>query len=240
MIEVQTLKKGFGSIQAVADVSFTAKRGRVTGLLGPNGAGKSTTLRMIYGLLRPDRGEVNIDGVNIHNAPLEAKSLLGVLPDGHGLYARLTAREHMLYFGELHGLDRDTRETRAQALIDRLDMQSIADRRVEGFSQGERMKVCLGRALVHAPSNIVLDEPTNGLDVASTRKVREMINLLRDEGLTVLFSSHLMHEVARLCDDIVIINEGRVIAEGTPDEIRAQGQSDQLEDAFLNLLEAPL
>ncbi len=240
MIEVQTLKKGFGSIQAVADVSFTAKRGRVTGLLGPNGAGKSTTLRMIYGLLRPDQGEVNIDGVNIHNAPLEAKSLLGVLPDGHGLYARLTAREHILYFGELHGLDRDTRETRAQALIDRLDMQSIADRRVEGFSQGERMKVCLGRALVHAPSNIVLDEPTNGLDVASTRKVREMINLLRDEGLTVLFSSHLMHEVARLCDDIIIINEGRVIAEGTPDEIRAQGQSDQLEDAFLNLLEAPL
>lgn len=240
MIKVQALKKGFGDIQAVQNVSFTAERGRVTGLLGPNGAGKSTTLRMIYGLLKPDYGAVSIDGVDIHTRPLEAKSQLGVLPDGHGLYARLTAREHLLYFGELHGLDRETRETRAQALIDRLDMQSIADRRVEGFSQGERMKVCLGRALVHSPSNIVLDEPTNGLDVASTRKVREMINHLRDEGLTVLFSSHLMHEVGRLCDDIIIINEGRVIAEGSPEAIKTKGQSDQLEDAFLNLLEASI
>ena len=216
-------------------MSFAARDERVTGLLGPNGAGKSTTLRMIYGLLKPDAGDIQINGTNVHADPLQPS-----LSSGCSRWAwtlcKTAARTPV--FRRAHGPDQASRETRAQSLIDQLDMSGIADRKVEGFSQGERMKVCLGRALIHSPRNVVLDEPTNGLDVAGTRKVREMINRLRDEGLTVLFSSHLMHEVSRLCDDIVIINQGKVIANGTPDEIRSQGGSDQLEDAFLNLLEA--
>jgi len=237
MIEVSSLKKSFGEVEAVKDVSFSAGDGSVTGLLGPNGAGKSTTLRMLYGLLRQDAGSATIDGINIMENPRDAQRRMAVLPDTLGLYARLTAREHVRYFGRLHGLDGDALEQRAEELIKLLDMDDIADRRTEGFSHGQKMKVCLARSLVHNPSNILLDEPTNGLDVMTTRTVRELITTLRNDGKTVLFSSHLMHEVARLCDHIVIISNGLVVANGTTDEIRQIAGEDNLEDAFVKLVE---
>ena len=237
MIEVSGLRKSFAEVTALKGVSFSAQNAKVTGLLGPNGAGKSTSLRILYGLLKPDTGWAKIDGLDVSLERLKAQARLGVLPDGHGLYARLTAREHMAFFGRLHGISPDVLEQRSDELIRMLDMQAIADRRTEGFSQGERMKVCLARALIHSPDNIVLDEPTNGLDVMTTRKVRELINELRQLGLCVLFSSHIMHEVSRLCDEIVIIAEGQVVAQGVPDAIRESAGEENLEDAFVILSE---
>ncbi|MBT6791830.1 MAG: ATP-binding cassette domain-containing protein [Gammaproteobacteria bacterium] len=237
MIEVSGLKKTFGDVVAIEDVSFTAADARVTGLLGHNGAGKSTSLRVLYGLIKPETGYAKIDGIDVSQDRITAQSKLGVLPDGHGLYTRLTTREHLQYFGRLHGLSDDQIEKRSEELIRMLDMQGIKDRRTEGFSQGERMKVCLARALIHNPRHVVLDEPTNGLDVMTTRKVRELIAELKTLGLCVLFSSHLMYEVAKLCDDIVIIAEGRVVAVGSPEEIRAAAGVDNLEDAFVLLSE---
>lgn len=237
MIRVESLQKAFGDILAVKDISFQADNGKITGILGPNGAGKSTTLRILYGLLRQDAGNAWIDGVNIQAEPRRAQQRIGVLPDSLGLYARLTAREHIHYFGQLHGIPRKQLALRADELIERLAMQSIADRRTEGFSQGERMKVCLARALVHNPPNLLLDEPTNGLDVMTARTVRELITGLARESVAVLFSSHLMHEVARLCDEIVIISRGMVVAHGTTDEIRATAGEQNLEDAFVKLVE---
>jgi sodium transport system ATP-binding protein len=237
MIEVKNLAKSFGDVHAVKDVSFIAENGKVTGLLGPNGAGKSTTLRTLYGLLTPDAGTAMIDGIDITRDPHTAQRLIGVLPDNHGLYTRLTAREHIHYFGRLQGVENSRLEQRANELIELLDMKSIADRRAEGFSQGEKMKVCLARSLVHGPVNVMLDEPTNGLDVMTTRTVRELIAELSTQQITVLFSSHLMHEVARLCDHIVIVSEGQVVAAGTTDEIRAAAGEQDLEDAFVKLVE---
>lgn len=237
MIEVRSLCKSFGEINAVRNVTFTAENGKVTGLLGPNGAGKSTTLRILYGLLTQDSGDALIDGVEIKSDRLLAQRKIGVLPDSHGLYIRLTAREHIHYFGRLHGIDRNLLETRTNELIRLLNMESIADRRVEGFSQGERMKVCLARSLIHDPPNVLLDEPTNGLDVMTTRTVREIISELKQRDITVLFSSHLMHEVSRLCDHIIIVSEGSVVASGSTDKIRAAAQEDNLEDAFVKLVE---
>lgn len=237
MISVDKLYKSFGDIQAVKNVSFKADNGKVTGLLGPNGAGKSTTLRILYGLLAQDSGRALIDDVDISVDRIKAQRLIGVLPDSHGLYLRLTAREHIHYFGRLHEVDENRLESATNELIKLLDMESIADRQVEGFSQGERMKVCLARALIHDPPNVLLDEPTNGLDVMTTRKVRELIEELKRRDITVLFSSHLMHEVSRLCDHIIIISEGTVVAEGTTEDIRTVAGEENLEDAFVKLVE---
>lgn len=237
MIEVKSLAKSFGDVLAVNDVSFRANNSEVTGLLGPNGAGKSTTLRIIYGLLKQDAGTAEIDGVDILRDPRRAQTLMGVLPDAHGLYVRLTAREHIHYFGQLHGVDDNLLERRTNELLKLLDMEAIADRRVDGFSQGETTKVCLARALIHDPPNVLLDEPTNGLDVMTTRSVRELIAELKHRNISVMFSSHMMHEVARLCDQIVIISEGNVVASGTTDEIRATASEDNLEEAFVKLVE---
>ena len=237
MIKVQSLCKSFGEVNAVKDVSFTAENSLVTGLLGPNGAGKSSTLRILYGLLKQDSGEAYVDEFNISTNRIEAQKRIGVLPDSHGLYIRLTAREHIRYFGQMHQVDENVLEQRSEELIKLLDMEKIADRRVEGFSQGERMKVCLSRSLIHNPSNVILDEPTNGLDVMTTRTVREIIAELKQQGVAVLFSSHLMHEVSRLCDKIIIISEGIVVATGTTDEIRESAGEENLEDAFVKLVE---
>ena len=237
MIEVKSLSKAFNEVQAVKDISFRAEDGQVTGLLGPNGAGKSTTLRILYGLLTQDSGSASVDGMEIKDDRLRAQRSIGVLPDSHGLYTRLTAREHVQYFGRLHQVEEERLERRTNELIKLLDMESIADRRVDGFSQGERMKVCLARSLIHDPPNVLLDEPTNGLDVMTTRKVRELISELRNRNVTLLFSSHLMHEVSRLCDHIVIISEGIVVASGTTDEIRDTAKENNLEDAFVKLVE---
>jgi sodium transport system ATP-binding protein len=235
MIVAEDLHKRFGSIVAVDGVSLRAEDGQITGLLGPNGAGKTTTLRLLYGLMKPDAGRVHIDEVDVVADPLAAQAKVGVLPDAHGLYPRLSAREHILYFGELQGLRGAELERRVDALLERLDMRRLADRRTAGFSQGERMKVSLARALVHGPSTVILDEPTNGLDVMSTRSMRALIRELRDEGKCVLLSSHVMQEVSALCDVIVIVAGGRVVARGTPDELRAQTGEQDLEDVFVTL-----
>jgi sodium transport system ATP-binding protein len=219
----------------VRGVHLTAKDGTVTGLLGPNGAGKTTTLRMLSGLMRPDAGTIRVDDVDVVADPVGAQRVMGQLPDSRGLYPRLTAREHIEYFAELHGLSRGATKERAARLLRRLGLEAIADRRVAGFSQGERTKVALARALVHQPRNVILDEPTNGLDVMSTRAMRDVIRGLRDDGCCVVFSSHIMQEVSALCDRIVVIADGRVVADGTPDDLRAQTDRDNLEDAFVLL-----
>jgi sodium transport system ATP-binding protein len=236
MIEVRNLHKRFGAVTAVEDVSFSAADGVVTGLLGPNGAGKTTTLRMLYTLVRPDRGAARIDGLDVAEKPLEVRRAIGVLPDARGLYPRLTAREHARYAGELHGLSGALLDKRVDELIELLDMKDIADRRAEGFSQGERMKVALSRALVHNPRNVLLDEPTNGLDVMSTRAVRTLIRRLKEQGHCILFSSHVMQEVGALCDRIVVVARGRVVAEGTPDELRTRTGKESLEEAFVSVI----
>ena len=235
MIEVDRLYKQFGEVVAVDGVSFTAPDGEVTGLLGPKGAGKTTTLRMLYGLIASDRGQVRIDGIDVGLEPLKAQARIGVLPDSQGLCPRLTAREHARYFGRMQGLQGDELEARIDELIQLLDMREIADRRAAGYSHGERMKVTLARALVHEPANVLLDEPTNGLDVMSTRAVRQLIRKMRDQGKCILFSSHVMQEVSTLCDSIIIIAGGRIVARGTPaDLLRATGHKN-LEDAFVVL-----
>lgn len=233
MIEVRDLRKRFGDVQAVDGVTFSAADGRVTGLLGPNGAGKTTTLRILYGLIAADEGAALVNGVDSRTDPDGVRRQLGVLPDDRGLYPRLTPREHMRYFGGLHGLGGDELEGRIDELVTALDMAAIADRRVAGFSQGERVKVAIGRALVHGPTHVVLDEPTNGLDVMAARAMREVIGELKAEGRCVLFSSHVMQEVAALCDRIVVIAHGRVVAEGTPAELVEATGSATLEDAFV-------
>lgn len=237
MIEALHISKQFAGVSAVKDISFQAEAGQVTGLLGPNGAGKSTTLRMLYGLLVPDTGKVLVDGIDIVVATNRAQSRLGVMTDNHELYSRLTAREHIHYFGRLHGMSEAQVEARACELVDLLGMRDIADRRTHGFSQGERTKVSMAQCLVHNPANVILDEPTNGLDVMTTRVVRDVVGELKGMGITVLFSSHLMHEVARLCDKIVIVSMGEVVADGSTDMIRSLAGEQDLEDAFVKLVE---
>lgn len=240
MITAQQLHKAFktktGMVQAVDGVDFTAEDGRITGLLGPNGAGKTTTLRMLYTLMKPDSGQVLVDGIDAAQEPAKVRRVLGVLPDARGVYKRLTARENIRYFGELHGLTKAEIAERTRVLSAQLDMDEILDRQTEGFSQGQRTKTAIARALVHDPRNVILDEPTNGLDVMTTRAMREFLFKLRDDGRCVIFSSHIMQEVAALCDRIVIIAKGRVVAAGTADELRARFGTDNLEDAFVSAI----
>lgn len=236
MIEVKDLQKSFGEVRAVNGVSFNARDGEITGLLGPNGAGKTTTLRMLYTLMKPDAGQVLVDGVNAYDDALAVRRRLGVLPDARGLYKRLTASENIDYFGRLQGMAPDLLARRREALIDALEMRDIADRRTEGFSQGQRVKTAIARALVHDPRNVLLDEPTNGLDVMATRAMRRFMRQLRDEGRCVLFSSHIMQEVAALCDRIVVIAHGRVVADETPAALLEQTGESSLEDAFVKII----
>jgi sodium transport system ATP-binding protein len=236
LIEATQLAKHFGAVTAVRDVSLHAADGRITGLVGPNGAGKSTTLRMLYTVLRPDAGDALIDGHSVVRSALEAARRLGVLAHGAGLYPNLTARENILYFAALHGLARHTARERAAELIALLEMEEFADRRARGFSQGQRVKTALARALVHRPRNVVLDEPTNGLDVMAVLALRRLLAALRDEGHCVLFSSHVMQEVSALCDEVVVIAHGTVLASGSAEEIRARTAAASLEEAFVRLV----
>ncbi|KGI78948.1 ATP-binding cassette domain-containing protein [Oleiagrimonas soli] len=236
MIEVKDLHKTFGEVKAVDGVSFSARDGEITGLLGPNGAGKTTTLRMLYTLMSPDRGQVLVDGIDPASDPVAVRKRLGVLPDAHGLYKRLTARENIDYFGRLQGMDEALIAQRREELIEALGMGDFAARRTEGFSQGQRVKTAIARALVHGPDHVILDEPTNGLDVMATRAMRAFMRKLRDEGKCVLFSSHIMQEVAALCDRIVVIAHGRVAADASPDQLREQTGESNLEDAFVKII----
>jgi len=236
VIEARGLSKRFGAVAAVREVSFRAADGRITGLLGPNGAGKSTTLRMLYTVLRPDAGDALIDGRSAVHTPREAARRCGVLTHGGGIYPNLTARENILYFARLQGLPRAAARARTAELIGLLGMQEFADRRAKGFSQGERIRTALARALVHQPQNLLLDEPTNGLDVMAVRALRALLKSLRDAGHCVLFSSHVMQEVSALCDEVVVIAAGTVLAAGTPEAIRAATGTAGLEEAFVKLI----
>ena len=236
MIEATGLVKNFGKVTAVRDVSLRASDGRITGLLGPNGAGKSTTLRILYTVLRPDGGDAVIDGVSVTGNPLEARRHIGVLSHGAGIYPNLTARENILYFGALYGLSRQERELRTSQLIELLEMGEFAARLAKGFSQGQRIKAALARAIIHRPRNVLLDEPTNGLDVMAGRTLRRLLTRLKEEGHCLLFSSHVMQEVAALCDEVIVIAHGTVVATGTPEDIRVQTGESSLEDAFVRLI----
>lgn len=236
MIKVSNLHKSFGEVKAVQGVSFEARDGEITGLLGPNGAGKTTTLRMLYSLLPPDEGEIRIDGLDPGSDAMEIKRTLGVVPDSRGLYNRLTARENIEYFGELHGMTRQQMTDRIAELNRTLGMEDFIDRRTEGFSQGQRVKVAIARAMVHSPQTVLLDEPSNGLDVMATRALRNYILSLKKDGHSVVLSTHIMQEVAALCDRIVIIAKGEVAADGTAEQLMERSGASTLEDAFVKLI----
>ena len=235
MIETVDLAKDFGEVQAVRHVSFTAPDGSITGLLGPNGAGKTTTLRMISTLVTPSHGRAMVDGIDCAADPLAVRARLGVLSDARGIYARLTARENIAYYGALRGMPPEAVDAAIERVADLLDLKGLLDRRTDGFSQGERAKVAIARTIVHDPPNVMLDEPTNGLDVMTTRKLREVVKALREAGKCVLFSSHVMQEVSALCDEIVIVAKGSVVAHGTSADLLAASGRDNLEDAFVHL-----
>ncbi|MBX3603801.1 MAG: ATP-binding cassette domain-containing protein [Piscinibacter sp.] len=231
-------RRGLEAVQAVRAVDLEAADGRICGLLGPNGAGKTTMLRMLAGLIAPDAGRLEVDGIDVVREPRRALARLGMLGDARGLYPRLTARENIVYFAALHGLARDAAHARAEALAEALDLKPLLERRTEGFSQGERVKTALARALVHDPPNIVLDEPTNGLDVPATRALRETLRWLASPaggGRCVVFSTHVMQEVERLCDAVVVIAQGRSVAHGSVAELLERTGRAQFEDAFVDL-----
>ena len=233
MIKVENLRKRFGDVKAVDGVTFTANSGAITGLLGPNGAGKTTTIRMIGTLIAIDSGTATIDNVDVAIDADGARRACGLLTDSRGLYTRMTARENIRYYAELRGVAIARSEKTLARFAEWIEMKDILDRRTEGFSQGERMKVAIVRALIHEPANVILDEPTNGLDVMSTRALRELIKRLKSDGLTVMFSSHVMQEVAALCDQIIIISHGRVTAQGSAGELMESSGKQTLEDAFI-------
>jgi sodium transport system ATP-binding protein len=235
MIKVQSLSKSFNHRQVVANLSFEAPSGSITGLLGANGAGKTTTLRMICGALQPQSGSVVIDDLEPDAAPLKRRRRIGALLDHMGLYGRLTVRENLVYFGRLQGLTSPELKDRTASVIAMLALEAIADRRTAGLSQGERMKTALARALLHGPRNLLLDEPTNGLDVPTVRALREVLRRLRDSGVCIVFSSHVLEEVRALCDQVVIVAAGQCVAQGSPDEICSQAETETLEDAFVRL-----
>jgi sodium transport system ATP-binding protein len=235
VIEAAGLVKRFGAVEALRGVSFRAEDGRITGLLGPNGAGKSTTLRRFCATRRPDAGEARIDGETVEPNLIDVRRRLGVLPHSAGLYPLLTARENIAYFGRLAGLSSAATRERTDALISLLEIDDIADRRAKGFSQGQRVKTALARALVHAPRNLILDEPTNGLDVPAVRRLRALLVKLRDQGHCIVFCSHVMQEVALLCDEAVVIAHGSVVAQGTPEALRERTGAADFEEAFVRL-----
>ena len=248
MIAMDDLRKQFTTgrgrqartVVAVDGLTLHARDGAITGLLGPNGAGKTTSLRMLVGLVTPDSGTIRVDDVDLRTDPQGVRARLGVLSDARGLYPRLTARENIVYHGRLHGVAADVAHARCEHLARLLEMESLLDRRTDGFSQGERMKTALARALVHDPDNLVLDEPTNGLDVVATRALREALRVLRDEtGKCIVFSTHIMQEVERLCDRVVVVARGRHVADGTVASLCEQAGTDDFEDAFVRLAFGP-
>jgi len=235
MIQIDNLEKSYGKVHAVRGVSFTAQDSRITALLGPNGAGKSTTLRILSTVAEPDVGKALVAGLDVTTHPMEVRRQLGVLPHNSGLYARLTGIENIRYFGRLQNLSKQELEPRIEALVEQLDMKDFCARRTAGFSQGQKIKVALARALIHDPQHVVLDEPTNGLDVMATRALRSIIRRLKEAGKCVLFSSHIMQEVDALCDDVIVIAHGQVKFDGTISQLRAHAGTEDLEEAFVQL-----
>jgi len=236
MIEVHDVRKQFGAVQALGGVSFTARDGQITALLGPNGAGKTTLLRTLVGLLRRDHGTISIGGVDPERDPMAVRRNIGFLTDQFGLYERLTTREYLNYFGELNGMDGAALRTRVGEVSELLGMDDILERQTKGFSQGQRIKVALARTLLHRPRHLLLDEPSRGLDVMSTRALRTALNALREDGCCVIMATHVMQEVIHLCEDVIVIAKGHTVAQGSPQELcRRTGIAD-LEDAFVSLV----
>ena len=233
MITIQKLRKSFHTVKALDGIDFTARDGEITGLIGPNGAGKTTALRILYTVMRPDQGTARVDGFDTVKDRWEVQRRIGVLPDNRGLYPRLTAREHVQYFGRLHGMDGPALARRLDELTEMLGLADFIDRRAKGFSKGQARKVGLARAMVHEPQNLILDEPTNGLDVGASRAVHDLLREWRDQGHCVLFCSHIMQEVAAISDRIVVMSLGRIVAQGSADELLRQTGETSLEDMFL-------
>lgn len=236
MIEVHDVRKQFGAVQALGGVSFTARDGQITALLGPNGAGKTTLLRTLVGLLKRDHGTISIGGIDPEQDPMAVRRNIGFLTDQFGLYERLTTREYLNYFGELNGMDSAALRTRVGEVSELLGMDDILERQTKGFSQGQRIKVALARTLLHRPRHLLLDEPSRGLDVMSTRALRTALNALREDGCCVIMATHVMQEVIHLCEDVIVIAKGHTVAQGSPQELcRRTGIAD-LEDAFVTLV----
>jgi len=238
MIVVENISKSFKSFRALDGVSFTARDGEITGVIGPNGAGKTTTMRILYTVLQPDSGRVLIDGLDLARDRIAAQRRIGVLPDARGLYPRLTAREQIRYYGLLHGMDKALLERRIDLLASQLGMDEFIDRRSKGFSRGQSLKVALARAMIHDPPNLLFDEPTNGLDIASSRAMRELLRSLRDQGRCILFCSHIMAEVMALCDRLVVFAHGRIVADGTPAELEHLTGKQDLEEILLTVTDS--
>jgi sodium transport system ATP-binding protein len=236
MIEVQQVRKQFGAVQALGGVSFSARDGQITALLGPNGAGKTTLLRTLVGLLRRDHGTIAIDGVDPEKDPLTVRRNIGFLTDQFGLYERLSTREYLTYFGELNGMAGTPLRQRIDEVAELLAMDDILERRAKGFSQGQRIKVALARTLLHRPRHLLLDEPSRGLDVMSTRALRHALSSLRADGCCVIMATHVMQEVTHLCDDVIVIAKGHTVAQGSPEELCRRTGIANLEDAFVSLV----
>lgn len=236
MIEVQDVRKQFGAVQALGGVSFTARDGQITALLGPNGAGKTTLLRTLVGLLKRDHGSISVDGIDPERDPMKVRTSIGFLTDQFGLYERLTTREYLTYFGELNGMQRKALDERILEVSELLSMDDILHRRGKGFSQGQRIKVALARTLLHRPRNLLLDEPSRGLDVMSTRALRHALTALRKDGCCVIMATHVMQEVTHLCEDVIVIAKGHTVAQGSPEELCRRTGIANLEDAFVSLV----
>jgi sodium transport system ATP-binding protein len=236
MIEVQEVRKQFGPVKALGGVSFAARDGQITALLGPNGAGKTTLLRTLVGLLKRDHGSIAIDGVDPEKDPLAVRRNIGFLTDQFGLYERLSTREYLRYFGELNGMDGASLRRRIDEVAGLLQMEDILERRAKGFSQGQRIKVALARTLLHRPRHLLLDEPSRGLDVMSTRALRHALSTLRAEGCCVIMATHVMQEVTHLCDDVIVIAKGHTVAQGSPEDLCRRTGIANLEDAFVSLV----
>ena len=236
MIEAHEVRKQFGPVQALGGVSFTARDGHITALLGPNGAGKTTLLRTLVGMLKRDHGTIAVDGVDPERDPFKVRSNIGFLTDQFGLYERLSTREYLTYFGELNGMNKADLRRRIDEVSAMLAMDDILERRSKGFSQGQRIKVALARALLHRPRHLLLDEPTRGLDVMSTRAVRHALSTLRAEGCCVIMATHVMQEVSHLCDDVIVIAKGMTVAQGSPQQLCERTGIANLEDAFVSLV----
>ncbi len=237
MIQAHTLKKSFGKVQAVRSISFEAKDGTITGLLGDNGAGKTTSIRMLAGTLKPDAGDIHLDGQRLEPFNLMQRRSIGILSDAKGLYERLTTRENLAYYGQLMGLKGVALDKGLHRANQLLDLQDIYERPVQGFSTGQRMKVLLGRLLVYQPRNLILDEPSAGLDVRATRKLREILGRLRDEGHCLVFSSHIMQEVELLCDSVVIVHDGLSLGQAPVQDWKSRTNTEKFEDAFVAAIE---
>lgn len=236
MIELQAVQKSWGPVQAVRHVELQAPAGCITTLLGGNGSGKTTTLRMLMGLVRPDRGAIRVAGTDVGRDPVAARRRIGYFPDHPGLNPRLTPVEHWRFVAGLHGMARARIDRRVDELVAELGLEGLARRPVQGFSTGERMLVALGRALVHTPAYLVLDEPARGLDIENLARLRELLRRQRSAGTGILMSSHVLQEVEAVSDRIVVMARGRSLAAGSLEELLARTPQRSLEGAYLQIV----